>query len=113
MTPSDKGSTSPAAISVIFLVFLVLFGVVLDISLYDLLDIANLDQDVFRLQVGMDNPAFPVHIIQTQQHLFCDLLDQRHGDAAMVPALNQTQQIFTQHLEDHADMDTIGTLVLE
>lgn len=113
LAPSNEGSTSPSAVPVIFLVFLVLFGVVLDISLYDLFDVANLDQDVLGLQVGMDDPAFPVHIIQTQQDLFCDLLDQRHGDAAMVPALNQTQEIFTQHLEDHADVDTIGTFVLE
>ena len=113
MTPRDEGSTSPSAVPVVFLLFLFLFGVFLDICLDNLLDVANLDQDVLRLQIRVDNPAFPVHIIQTQQHLLRDLLDQRHGDAAMVPALNQTQQVFTKHLKDHADVNTIGTPVLE
>lgn len=113
LAPRDKGAASPSAVAVVFLFHLFLLGFFLDISLDDLLDIANLDQDVLRFQVGMNNATFPMHVIQTQHYLFCDLLNQRHGDAAVVPALNQTQQVFTQYLEDHADVGTIGTLVFK
>lgn len=113
MAPCDKGASSPPAVAVIFLLLLLLFGFFLDISLDDLLDITNLDQDIFRFQISMNNATFPMHVIQTQEDLFCDLFDQRHGNAAVVPALNQTQQVLTQYLEDHADVSPIGTLVFE
>ena len=61
----------------------------------------------------MDDAAFPMHVVQTQQDLFCDLLDQRHGDAAMIPPFDQTQEILAQDLEDHANVHAVGTAMLE
>lgn len=113
LAPRDESAASPAAVAVVLLFLLFFLGFFFDISLDDLLDIADLDQNVLRFQVGMNNATLPMHVVQTQKYLFCDLLNQRHGDAAVVPALNQTQQVFTQYLEDHADVGAIGTLVFK
>ena len=85
----------------------------LDERLDDLLHVANLDQDVFGFQIRMYDAALSVEIIQTQQDLFCYLLDQWHWDASVVPSLDQTQQILSKHFENHANVHTIRTLVLE
>lgn len=113
LAPSNKSATPPTTVAVIFLVFLFLFGFLLDVGFDNLLDVTDLDEDVFGFQIGMDDSAFAMHVVQTQKHLFCNLLDQRHGNATMVPALDQTEQILTQDLEDHADVDAVRTLVLE
>lgn len=85
----DQRSPSPPAIAIIILV--VFFRLLLDISLNDLLHITNLNQDVFGLQICVDDAAFAVEIIKPQKDLFGNLLDQWHGNAAVIPPLDQTQ----------------------
>jgi len=111
LAAGDEGPSPSAPVAVVLLVLLL--GLLLDVLLDDLLDVADLDQDVLGLEVGVDDAALAVQVVQAEQHLLGDLLDQRHGDAAVVPALDQAQQVLTQHLEDHADVDAIGALVLE
>lgn len=41
----------------------------------------------------MNDAALPVEIVEPQQYLFRDLLDQRHGYAAVVPLLDEAQQV--------------------
>lgn len=36
----------------------------------------------------MDNAAFAVEIVEAKEDLFGDLLDERHGDTAMIPPLD-------------------------
>jgi hypothetical protein len=61
----------------------------------------------------MDDAAFSVEVIQPEEDLLCDLLDERHGNAAMVPSFDQTKQILPQHFKHHADMSAIGPFVFE
>ncbi len=105
----DESPPPPAAVPVVLLVV----GLALNHPLDDLLDVADLDQHVFRLEVRMYDAAFPMQIVEPQEHLFCDLLDERHRDAAVVPLLDQAQQVLPQHLEHHAHMCAIRPLVLK
>lgn len=103
---------SPPAIPVAILAVFLL-GLVLDVCLYNLLDVADFDEDVLGLQVGVDDAALAVQVVEAQQHLLGDLLDKRHGYAPMVPPLDQAQQVLAQDLKDHADVDAVGALVVE
>ncbi len=105
----DECPPPPAAVPVVLLVV----GLVLDHPLDDLLDVADLDQHVFRLEVGMDDAALPMQVVEPQEDLFCDLLDQRHRDAPMIPLLDQAQQVLAQDLKHHAHVCAIRALVLE
>lgn len=84
LTARDESPSPPAAVSVVFLVA----RLALDDLFDDLFDVANLDEDILGLQVGVNDAAFAVEIVKAQQNLLCDLLDQGHGDAAVVPFLN-------------------------
>ena len=106
------GNQSPPPASAIPVIVFVT-RVALNNLLHDLLDIADLNQDVLGLQVGVDDAAFPVEVVQTQQHLLRDLFDEGHGDSSVVPPFDQTQEILPQHLEDHADVGSVGALVLK
>ena len=106
LTSGDKSSSPSAAIAVIS--FTILVGIIFHIRLDDMFDIAYFNQDIFRLQVGVYNTTFAMHVVEAQKHLLCDLLYQRHGNASMIPALDKTQEIFAQHLKNHAHVDTIG-----
>ena len=111
LAAGDQRSPSPSSIAIVF--FIVEFGLVLDKSFDNVFDIPDFDQDIFRFQVGVDDATLAVEIVQAEQDLLGDLLDQRHGDAPMVPALDQAQQVFPEHFEDHADMQPVRPLVLE
>lgn len=86
---------------------------ILDYLFHDLFDIAYLNQDILGLEVGMDNAALSMEVVESEENLLRNLLDERHGDATVVPTLNETEQIFAQDLEDHAYMGAVGTVVLE
>lgn len=108
----NQSTPPPAPVAIVFLIFFL--GLFLrHMRLDDLLYIANLNQHVLWLQVGMDDAALPVEIIQSEQHLLGDLLHKRHGNTSVVPALNQTQQVLTQHLKDHTYVNAVGSFVFE
>lgn len=111
LTASNESASPSSPISVIFLVLFRLF--LLDMGLDNLLHIANIDQYILGLQIRVDDSALPVQIIQTEQYLLGDLLDQRQRDTAVVPALDQTKQVLTQHLEHHAYVHSVRSLVFE
>lgn len=61
LTPGDESSPpSPAAAAI---VFILLLRFLLDICLHNLFHVANLDQNVLRLQVRVDDAAFPMQVI--------------------------------------------------
>lgn len=107
----DEGSSPSATVAVVFLVLLL--RLVLDVGLDDLLHISDLDQYVLRFQVGVDNAALTVQVVQPEEDLLGDLLDQRHGDAPVVPSLDQAQQVLSQHFEHHADVHPVGAFVFK
>ena len=112
LTSRDEGPPSPPAVPhAVFTVLLLWF--ILYVCLYDLFDVANLDENILGLQIGVDDAALAVEVVEAEQHLLCDLLDERHGDAPVVPSLDQAQQVLAEDLEDHADVDAVGALVVE
>lgn len=111
LTASNQSSSPPATIAIVLLILLRLL--LFNVCLNDLLNIADLDEDIFGFEIRMDDTTFTMKVIQTQQNLLGDLLHQNHGDSPMIPALDQTQQILPQDLKDHADVDPVGTFVFE
>ena len=111
LATSDEGAAPPTTITVIL--FILLGLLLLNVGLDNLLDIADLDENVLGLEIRMDDTALAMQVVQAKQDLLGDLFNQRHRDTAMVPSLDQTQQVLTKNLEYHADVNTVGTLVLE
>jgi hypothetical protein len=111
LTASNEGTPPSATIAIVF--FILLRLLLLNVGLDNLLDIADLDKNVFGFQIGMDNATLAMEVIQTKHHLLGDLLHEGHGNPAVVPTLNQTQQVLSEDLENHADVDTIRALVFE
>lgn len=109
MAAGDQSSSPSSAVTVVL--FVVRF--VLNNLLHNLLHISNLNQDVFGLQIGVNDAALSVQIVQAEQDLLGDLFDQRHGDTTVVPSLNQAKQVFSQYFKDHANVCAMRTLVLE
>ena len=107
----DEGSSSSTTIAII--ISTDINFVLVDIGLDNVLDIANLNQDIFGLQVGVDDATFTVHVVETQQDLLGDLFYQGHGDASMIPSLDETQKILAQHLKHHADVHAVGPAMLK
>lgn len=62
----------------------------------------------------MDDLTLSMKEVQPQQNLLGYLLHERkRKSAAMVMSLNETEQRLSQHLEDHADVDSIGSCMPE
>ena len=109
MTASDESPpTSPSVAVVLFL-----GGFRLDNALNNLFDISNFDENVFWLKVGVDDTAFAMKVVEAEEYLFCDLFDQGHRNTAMVPALDETKQVLSKHLENHTYVGAVRSLVLK
>jgi hypothetical protein len=87
LTSCDQCPPSPPAIPLAVLAVFLL-RVFLDIGFHDLLHVANLDQDILGLQIGVDDATLAVQVVEAKQNLLCDLLDEGHGDAAVIPSLD-------------------------
>lgn len=109
MAAGDEGSPAATAVSVVLLVA----GLALDDLFDDLLNVANFNQDVFGLEIGVDDAALAVEIVEAEEDLLGDLLDEGHGDAAVVPALDEAEEVLAEDLKDHADVGAVGALVLK
>ena len=87
LASGNKSPSPPATVPVILL----LRVLVLDNLLDHLLDVADLYENILGFQVGMNNPAFAVEVVQTHQHLLGDLHDQISWYAPMLPLLDQAE----------------------
>ena len=58
-------------------------------------------------------PPLPMQVIQADQHLACEVAHHRNGHALVVVALDQAEQIVTQHLKHHTHVLAMWSLVLE
>jgi hypothetical protein len=54
-----------------------------------------------------------MHVIETEEDLFRDLFDKMHGDALILMSFDETEQVFAENLENHANMDAIRAFVTE
>lgn len=109
LTASNQGPPSPAAIPSVLLVV----GLVLYDPLHGLLNVTNFDQDVFGLEICVDNATFAMQVVETEKDLLCDLFDERHRNTPMIPPLDQAQEVLPQDLENHAHVGAVGALVFE
>lgn len=112
MTASNEGPP-PASTVPIILLLLLADRFALNDALDNLLNVANFDEDVFGLEIGVDYAAFPVEVIEAQQDLLGDLLDKGHRNASVVPPLDETKEVLSQNLKNHANMGAVGALVFE
>lgn len=78
-----------------------------------ILDIIDADEDVFRLEVGVDNATASVHVVQAEEDLLADLAHEPNWYALSLMSLDEAEEIFAQDLEHHANVNTIWALVLE
>lgn len=62
---------------------------------------------------GVNDTTTPVHIIKTQQNLFGNLLADTHGDALVLMPFDQTEEIFSEDFEHHANVGAVGSLMPE
>lgn len=61
----------------------------------------------------MNNTTTTVHVVQTKENLLGYLLDEVHGHTLVLVTLDQTKQVFTQNLKNHADVNTVGAFMAE
>lgn len=73
----------------------------------DGLDVVNADKDVLGLEVGVDDVALLVEVVESEENLLGDLLDNVRGDAPMLVPLDEAQQVLAEDLKDHADVRTV------
>ena len=66
-----------------------------------------------RMLTGVNYTATPVHIIEAQQNLLRNLLADVHGYTLVLMSLDQTEQVFSEDFEDHANVGAVGTFVSE
>lgn len=61
----------------------------------------------------MNQIALVVQILEAREDLFHDYLDQSDGDSGLVISFDQGEKIFSERLENDADMDILGCAVVE
>jgi len=61
----------------------------------------------------VNDSTTPMHVIETEKDLLRDLFHKMHGDTLVLMSFDEAEQIFTKHLENHANMDAIGAFVTE
>ena len=54
-----------------------------------------------------------MHVIKSQKHLLCDLLDKMRRNALSLVAFDESQQILAEDLKDHANVGTVGPFMAE
>lgn len=61
----------------------------------------------------MDDTTTPVHIVEAQQNLLCNLLANVHWHTLVLMPFDQTEKVFSEDLKNHANMGAVGSLVPE
>lgn len=83
-------------------------GTCSEFCLYDRLDVVDADEDVLGFEIGVDDSALVVQVVESEQDLFGDLLDNMLGHTTMLVAFDQAEQVFSQNLKHHTDVGTVG-----
>jgi hypothetical protein len=73
----------------------------------DGLDVLDADQDVLWLEVGVNNVALLVEVVEPEEDLLGDLLDDVRRDASMLVAFDEAEQVLAQDFEHHADVTEV------
>jgi hypothetical protein len=76
-------------------------------------NVVDADEDVLRFEVGVNDAALAVDVVETEEDLLGDLLADVVGNAAVVVTLDQPEEVLTQHLENHADVVPVRPAMCE
>ena len=79
----------------------------------ELLPFLQRERDVLRLQVSVDQPADPVHVVERHKELLCDLAHSRQWDSSVVIFLYEREQVLAQDLEGHHEVFAVEAVVEE
>jgi hypothetical protein len=61
----------------------------------------------------MYDPAFSVHIVETEENLLCDLFDEVGWDAFRLMSLYQAKKVLAEDFEHHANVCAVWSFVFE
>jgi len=75
--------------------------------------LADADEDVLGLDIGVNDLALGVKIVEPLQDLLHDELDVEKGDALVVTPDDKLEEVVAEHLEDHADVGSVDAADLE
>jgi uncharacterized membrane protein len=63
------------------------------------------------MRTGVNDPTTAVHVIETEEDLFCNLTNEMLGDALALVTLDEAEQVFSEDFENHAYMGSMGTFM--
>mmetsp|Transcript_17712 Transcript_17712/g.16946 ORF Transcript_17712/g.16946 Transcript_17712/m.16946 type:complete len:230 (+) Transcript_17712:639-1328(+) len=75
--------------------------------------IPQTNHHILWLEIGVDDMAHPVHVVQPDQALPRHLSDQRQRHPLVVISLNNFQKVDSKDLEDHDEVFAVGSVVDE
>lgn len=61
----------------------------------------------------MDHATLSMHVVETEKDLLCDLFDEVHGNTFILMTFDETEEVFAEDFEDHADVGAILSLMSE
>lgn len=72
--------------------------------------VIEIHEDVFWFQIGMNDFADAVEVIEAEEHFFGDLLDERDRDALVFVAFDEREQVLSQDFKGHADVGSVRAM---
>jgi len=80
---------------------------------FSYLFISEADNHVFRFEIGVDNAAHPVHVVEANQTLASKFSHEGDGYTLVVITFDELEEVDTEDLENHDEMLAIGAVVDE
>jgi hypothetical protein len=73
--------------------------------------LSQTDYDVLRFEVGVDNFAHAMHVIQANQTLSRKLASQGHGHSLVIVSFDDLKEVNTKNFEHHNEVFAIGSMM--
>lgn len=61
----------------------------------------------------MNDTTATMHVIKSYKDLLGNLLDEMHGNTLILVTFDETQKVFAEHFEHHANVHTVRTFMAE
>jgi len=75
--------------------------------------LSETDDNVFWLEVSMDDLAHAMHVVKSNEALAGQFSYKRERDTLIIIALDNLEKVHTEDFEDHNEMLAIGTMMNE
>lgn len=73
--------------------------------------LSQTDYNVFRFEIGVDNFAHAMHVVQANQALSRKLACQGHGHSLVVVSFDDLKEVHAENLEHHNEVFAIGSMM--